>query len=133
MKIHKIKLNIEFCDDVLSGRKNFEIRFNDRGYQAGDLVQFIPVKLESQRNHEIQNVTFQITYVLGGWGLKEDWVVFGIKRYDPFADIDGLDQIAEGDKEVMTEDLQDMVASGFSLHNIALVIKQMIKEVENDV
>ena len=35
--IHNLKLNIEFCDDVLSGNKNFEIRYNDKGYQTGDL------------------------------------------------------------------------------------------------
>lgn len=36
MKIHELKLNIEFCDAVLSGEKSFEIRENDRGYQKGD-------------------------------------------------------------------------------------------------
>ena len=33
MKTHKIKLLLNFCDDVLSGDKRFEIRENDRGYQ----------------------------------------------------------------------------------------------------
>lgn len=35
MKIHNIKLSIEFCDAVLNGEKTFEIRENDRGYQSG--------------------------------------------------------------------------------------------------
>ena len=43
MKTHKLKLNIDFCDDVLSGRKNFEIRKNDRDYQKGDHIKFIPI------------------------------------------------------------------------------------------
>lgn len=29
MKTHKIKLLLNFCDDVLSGDKRFEIREND--------------------------------------------------------------------------------------------------------
>lgn len=41
-KCHHIKLNIEFCNDVLNGDKCFEIRENDRGYQRGDLVKFEP-------------------------------------------------------------------------------------------
>lgn len=35
MKTHKIKLLLNFCDDVLSGDKRFEIRENDRGYKKG--------------------------------------------------------------------------------------------------
>lgn len=83
MKIHKIKLNIEFCDAVLNGEKTFEIRINDRGYQKGDKVKF-----ESRANglpchHEIDNREYVITYVLNGFGLKEDYVVFGIKEEQP--------------------------------------------------
>lgn len=81
MKTHNIKLDIHFCDDVLNGRKNFEVRYNDRGYQAGDLVKFIPVDEYFTENHEVQYKTYKITYVLSGWGLKENYVVFGIKEY----------------------------------------------------
>lgn len=81
MKTHNIKLDIHFCDDVLNGRKNFEVRYNDRGYQAGDLVKFIPVDGCFHENHDVQKHTYEITYVLSGWGLKEGYVVFGIKPY----------------------------------------------------
>lgn len=79
MKIHNIKLDIHFCDDVLNGRKSFEVRYNDRGYQAGDLVKFIPVDGSFTEGHEVQYKTYEITYVLSGWGLKEGYVVFGIR------------------------------------------------------
>lgn len=82
MKIHELKLNIEFCDDVLCGRKNFEVRYNDRGYQAGDRVKFIPMDGNFREVHDIQYETYEITYVLSGWGIKEDWVVFGIKHIE---------------------------------------------------
>lgn len=81
MKTHNIKLDIHFCDDVLNGRKNFEVRKNDRGYQAGDLVKFIPVDGYFHENHDVQKHTYEITYVLSGWGPKEGYVVFGIKPY----------------------------------------------------
>ena len=80
---HHIKLNENFADAVYSGEKCFEIRDNDRGYQKGDTVQF---KVMSDNlygvsaPHPLNNVEFEITYVLNGWGLKEGFVVFSIKR-----------------------------------------------------
>ena len=83
MKTHNIKLNIAFCDDVLTGRKPFEIRQNDRGYQAGDYIKFTPVDEHCfVIKHEIQNKIYEITYVLNGYGLKEGYVVFGIKEVE---------------------------------------------------
>ena len=83
MKTHNLKLNIEFCDDVLSGRKSFEIRENDRGYQTGDHIKFIPVDEHYfVIKHEIQNKIYEIIYVLNGWGLKNGYVVFGIKEVE---------------------------------------------------
>ena len=79
MKTHEIKLAIEFCDDVLSGRKSFELRYNDRGYQAGDRVKFKPVNGSLSTFHEVAYKTYEITYVINGWGLKEGYVAFGIK------------------------------------------------------
>ena len=86
MKIHEIKLINNFADAVLSGEKNFEIRENDRGYQKGDLVRFAVIdkngKLVYHHLNEWLKHTYQITYVLNGWGLKDNYVVFGIKEYE---------------------------------------------------
>lgn len=76
---HKLKLNINFCDAVLCGDKNFEIRFNDRGYQKGDYVKFIPYD-GCVCCHAISEKVYKITYVTNGFGLEKDWVVFGIKE-----------------------------------------------------
>lgn len=82
MKTHFIKLNIEFCDDVLKGNKSFEIRENDRGYQKGDHIKFISVNGSSGERlyHSIEKIEYEITYVLNGWGLKNGYVAFGIKE-----------------------------------------------------
>lgn len=83
-KLHRIKLREEFADAVLSGDKCFEVRENDRGYQKGDLVQFRLVRSDGLYNntHELNGVQFEITYVLSGWGIKDNYVVFGIRRID---------------------------------------------------
>ena len=88
MKTHNLKLNIEFCDDVLSGNKNFEIRYNDRGYQTGDLIKFIPyddnhIYYDDNHKpcvHEISNHTYRIKYILNGWGLKNGYVALAIEE-----------------------------------------------------
>lgn len=81
MKTHKIKLLLNFCDDVLSGDKTFEIRENDRGYQKGDRVVFQPYESSDPFvKHPISEKVYEITYVLNGWGLKNGYVVFGIKE-----------------------------------------------------
>ena len=84
MRTHEIKLNIEFAEAVLSGEKRFEIRKNDRGYQKGDHVRFTVVGDSitlAQMNDEIQaleNMEFEITYVISGWGLENGVIAFGI-------------------------------------------------------
>lgn len=90
MKTHNLKLNIEFCDAVLSGEKNFEVRKDDRGFQTGDLIKFTPTDgtsyhslngtVSEHAKHEISERTYKITYILNGWGIKNGFVVLGIKE-----------------------------------------------------
>lgn len=79
---HNLKILSSFADAVLNGDKNFEIRDNnDRGFQKGDLVKFKVIdNLGLEEHHSLNFEMFEITYVLSGWGLKEGYVVFGIKR-----------------------------------------------------
>ncbi|MGF2004125.1 DUF3850 domain-containing protein [Lactococcus lactis] len=39
MTTHELKLDIKYFDDVKSGKKNFEIRKNDRDFQVGDVLE----------------------------------------------------------------------------------------------
>lgn len=81
--IHEIKLDTQFCDAVLCGEKTFEVRMNDRGYQKGDWVRFIPVgTLFHPVNHPIKDKVYEITYVLSGWGLQDGFCVFAIQEIE---------------------------------------------------
>lgn len=83
MTTHVIKINQNYADAVLHGEKNFEIRYNDRGYQKGDRVIFTVVDDSgSAKAHRLSQETFIITYLIHGYGLKENWCVFGIKRLE---------------------------------------------------
>ena len=83
MTTHNIKLRVEFCDAVVSGEKSFEIRRNDRGYQQGDHIIFQAVERDGQQvypvPHPVNDLEFEITYVLNGYGLENGFVAFGIK------------------------------------------------------
>lgn len=80
MKTHKLKLEIDFCEAVLNGTKTFEIRKNDRGYQKGDHIKFLPIDNGVMTVHNISKKEYEITYVLSGWGLKEGYVVLAIRE-----------------------------------------------------
>lgn len=78
----KLKFLEGFAEAVTNREKTFEVRENDRGYQKGDLIHF---KVISKYGHEIHGhslseMVFEITYVLSGYGIKDGWVVFGIKE-----------------------------------------------------
>lgn len=79
---HRIKIKESFAEAICDGRKTFEVRNNDRGYQAGDMVQFI-VLYDSDGlemlTHPLMEQEYEITYVLSGWGIENGHVVFGIK------------------------------------------------------
>ncbi len=78
--LHKIKILEQYADAVAEGRKNFEVRYNDRGYNAGDIVEFHVIDdlgIEAF-NHPLNEKRKEITYVHSGLGLKYEYVVFGL-------------------------------------------------------
>lgn len=84
MKTHQLKLRIEFCDAVLSGEKSFEIRRNDRGFQRGDRIVFQAVERVDTDlipcPHEINDVLFEIKYIINGFGLENGFVAMAIEK-----------------------------------------------------
>lgn len=93
-RVHCLKLDIEFCAAVYNGKKSFEIRQNDRGYQTGDIIRFKAVKNGQPVVHPINFATFDIAYVLNGWGLKNGFVALAIRKRG-----NGCDQSREADKD----------------------------------
>lgn len=84
---HEIKIKKTFVEPILNGEKTFEVRKNDRGYQKGDHIRFTVVdapifetRIDQERRQAIENKIYEITYVLNGWGIEPDFVVFGIRE-----------------------------------------------------
>jgi hypothetical protein len=66
---------------VYDGRKTFEVRENDRDYNAGDIVRFKVIYSDGCQCliHPLNDEEYRITYVHSGLGMKEGYVVFGIE------------------------------------------------------
>ena len=69
--IHKLKIKDEYLKDLLSGKKVFEIRFNDRNYKVGEFLEF-----EDKTHIHL----FEIFYIHEGLGLQENYVCMSVGR-----------------------------------------------------
>lgn len=80
--LHCIKIREQYADAVDDGRKNFEVRLNDRGYNAGDEVAFTVVNEFDMVDliHPLNKKKYKITYVHSGLGMENGYVVFGIEE-----------------------------------------------------
>ena len=77
-RTHELKIWPQFFPALALGEKTFEIRQNDRDFQVGDtlrLREWDPVV----EGYTGQDLTFEISYVLSGWGLQEGFVCLGLK------------------------------------------------------
>ena len=80
MKTHEIKTWSEYFDDIINGKKTFEVRLNDRDYKVGDkliLREWNNVIGEyTGREHDVK-----VIYILegGNFGVQAGYVVMSIK------------------------------------------------------
>ena len=74
--IHFLKIESQYLNDVTSGKKKAEIRFNDRNFKLGDYIQFIEVK---ENELIITSFTVKITHILDDSRfLKDNFVMLSI-------------------------------------------------------
>ena len=83
-RIHHLKTVQPYFDDVISGKKTFEVRRNDRDFKVGDIL----VLFECVDGKKTGAYTGQkITYILDNKEYcKEGYVVLGIEHELVFVD-----------------------------------------------
>lgn len=76
-KIHDIKLAALYYDDVIRGKKTFELRKNDRKYKVGDLL---CMNEYSEGKTTGRTIQAEIIYMLEDYsGLEEGYCILGTK------------------------------------------------------
>lgn len=79
MKEHKLKTWQPWFKDVCEGRKNFEFRFDDRGFEVGDsliLEEYDP----RTKTFEGSTYRVEVTYMVRSCpGLPEGYCIMGIE------------------------------------------------------
>lgn len=75
-KVHELKLSDEFFDHVRIGKKNFEIRRNDRNYRVGD---HLLLKEWNGVRYTGRTLLRKIVYITD-YDQKDNTVVMGIKK-----------------------------------------------------
>jgi hypothetical protein len=79
--IHSLKTWQPYFSDLVLGKKNFEVRKNDRDFQVGDvlhLLEWNPLTKEYTKD----NVIREVTYILegGNFGIELGYVVMGLRE-----------------------------------------------------
>jgi ribosomal protein L15E len=78
-KVHELKTLKPYFQDVYSGIKKFEVRFNDRNFQVNDSLNLKEFDGITQ-THTGRSVIKRVTYVLDDPRfVKNGFVIMGIK------------------------------------------------------
>jgi hypothetical protein len=73
--IHELKIEKNYLQNILDGKKYAEVRYNDRDYQVGDTLEFSDWR---------GKYSFIITHIHSGLGMADGYVILSIrKEYDP--------------------------------------------------
>ena len=75
---HSLKIEPQYLENLLSGKKTAEIRLNDRDYQVGDILEFY--NHMASFGSRMDYVSFEVTHIHSGLGLKENYVVLSVKH-----------------------------------------------------
>ena len=83
---HKLKIRYDYLYHILEGKKRFEIRYNDRDFQVGDTIVFLPEEKSSLKTKPLYASDipdYRIDYVFCDDGyLQEGYVCLSISSKD---------------------------------------------------
>lgn len=82
---HNLKTWPEYFEQVWQGKKNFEVRKNDRLFIESDTLTLREYDPENM-NYTGRGIDCEISYILigGSFGIDKDYCVLGLKNITPF-------------------------------------------------
>jgi len=100
-EIHQLKTLPPFFDHVLSGKKTFEVRKDDRGFHHDDILD---LREWTGAAYTGRRICKRVCYLLSGdaFGVAKDHVVMGLADVPDWADGDYGEEEPEGQQCVYT-------------------------------
>ncbi len=81
MTIHDLKCWPEFFEAILQGKKNFEVRYNDRGYAVGDTLWLREYDMPTQ-TYTGREMHLRVTYMSATlMCIRPGWVVMAVQPF----------------------------------------------------
>lgn len=82
--VHELKCWTGFFEEMFNGRKNFDIRKDDRGYREGDVLrqrEFIAPEEAARGTYTGRELRQRVTYIMRGpmLGLQAGWVIMSVE------------------------------------------------------
>lgn len=78
--VHQLKCAANYFDDVVTGRKTFEVRKNDRDFHVGDFLALNECNSEHEHLETGRSAIFHVHYILDDPAyMKEGYVILGIE------------------------------------------------------
>lgn len=75
--VHELKIAPNYFEKVISKEKSFEVRYDDRNFQVGDLLKLMEY---TEVSYTGRSVYAKITYILQDFeGLQPNYVVLSIE------------------------------------------------------
>jgi len=82
--LHDLKVHKRFWPALVDGRKNFEVRKNDRDFQTGDMLRLMYFDPDERDARSASAMIREVTYVLHSFeGLAAGYVALGLKDPAP--------------------------------------------------
>lgn len=79
---HELKLWLLYWEDLANGKKNFEVRKNDRNYKKGDILvlRAWDNELKCYDTERYKSIRKRVSYLLNGgqFGVEAGYVVMGL-------------------------------------------------------
>ena len=79
--LHQLKIKQCYLCHILEGNKTFEVRKNDRDFQVGDTIRFLPLDDENYNAYSYVSPIpeYRINYILSDFGgLQQNHVCLAI-------------------------------------------------------
>ena len=80
---HKLKILPKYCDELMTGGKNFELRKDDRGFRVCDDLEMWEFDPTVERPYTGRLIIAKIAYILRDcpqYGLQDGYAILALER-----------------------------------------------------